>query len=85
MAIGPVQLLVLGFSRPDFHGDVLDSFISPLDLVAIGLLTAVEAEQMQALERAAGADPSPASGPDHGAGPTAATGTRAGRRRGGAS
>jgi uncharacterized membrane protein len=23
MAIGPVQLLVLGFSRPDFHGEVI--------------------------------------------------------------
>jgi uncharacterized membrane protein len=24
MAIGPVQLLVLGFSQPDFHGEVID-------------------------------------------------------------
>src|SRR5271170_727668 len=23
MAIGPVQLLVLGFNRPDFHGEVI--------------------------------------------------------------
>src|SRR5881397_4152777 len=23
MAIGPVQLLVLGFSRPDFHGEII--------------------------------------------------------------
>ncbi len=24
MAIGPVQLLVLGFSRPDFHGEIIE-------------------------------------------------------------
>src|SRR3954462_7575448 len=24
MAIGPVQLLVLGFSEPDFHGEILE-------------------------------------------------------------
>ena len=24
MAIGPVQLIVLGFSHPDFHGEILD-------------------------------------------------------------
>jgi len=24
MAIGPVQLLVLGFSHPDFHGEIID-------------------------------------------------------------
>jgi hypothetical protein len=23
MAIGPVQLIVLGFSHPDFHGEVI--------------------------------------------------------------
>ena len=23
MAIGPVQLLVLGFSQPDFHGEII--------------------------------------------------------------
>jgi hypothetical protein len=38
MAIGPVQLIVLGFDHPDFHGEVIvelerlrDGFISPLD------------------------------------------------------
>ena len=24
MAIGPVQLIVLGFNRPDFHGEIID-------------------------------------------------------------
>ena len=24
MAIGPVQLLVLGFEHPDFHGEVIE-------------------------------------------------------------
>src|SRR5438477_12573747 len=24
MAIGPVQLLVLGFNEPDFHGEIID-------------------------------------------------------------
>jgi hypothetical protein len=24
MAIGPVQLIVLGFSHPDFHGEVIE-------------------------------------------------------------
>ena len=24
MAIGPVQLLVLGFTEPDFHGEILE-------------------------------------------------------------
>ena len=23
MAIGPVQLIVLGFSKPDFHGEII--------------------------------------------------------------
>jgi len=23
MAIGPVQLIVLGFSQPDFHGEII--------------------------------------------------------------
>ena len=24
MAIGPVQLLVLGFNHPDFHGEIIE-------------------------------------------------------------
>jgi hypothetical protein len=24
MAIGPVQLIVLGFNQPDFHGEIID-------------------------------------------------------------
>ena len=24
MAIGPVQLIVLGFSEPDFHGEIIE-------------------------------------------------------------
>ena len=24
MAIGPVQLIVLGFPQPDFHGEIID-------------------------------------------------------------
>jgi hypothetical protein len=72
MAIGPVQLLVIGFEHGDFHGQIqaeldrlrdsdtirlretirsaggfhlADSGIHPLDLVAIGLMPAEEAEQ----------------------------------------
>jgi hypothetical protein len=72
MAIGPVQLLVIGFKHGDFHGQnqaeldrlrhsdtihiretirsaggfhLADSRIHPLDLVAIGLMPAEEAEQ----------------------------------------
>jgi uncharacterized membrane protein len=26
MTIGPVQLLVIGFDKPDFHGEILDEF-----------------------------------------------------------
>ena len=26
MTIGPVQLLVLGFDKPDFHGEIIDEF-----------------------------------------------------------
>ena len=26
MAIGPVQLIVLGFERPEFHGEILAEF-----------------------------------------------------------
>jgi hypothetical protein len=26
MAIGPVQLLVLGFNHPNFHGEVIDEW-----------------------------------------------------------
>jgi hypothetical protein len=52
MAIGPVQLIVLGFDHPDFHFRISDGFISPLDLVAIGLMTGEEAKELHALERA---------------------------------
>ena len=102
MAIGPVQLIVLGFSRPDFHGEIIaelerlrendmvrvidslavykdadgelevehlstcrsgrrsstapsDGFISPLDLVEIGLVSAEEARELHELETAAAA------------------------------
>jgi hypothetical protein len=97
MAIGPVQLIVLGFNHPNFHGEVIQElerlrdsdtirvidalavhktptakrkawrraprpgpwppptagFISPLDLVGIGLLAAEEAEELHAMETAA--------------------------------
>jgi hypothetical protein len=116
VAIGPVQLIVLGFSHPDFHGEVIaelerlresgeaaeqgidvfgdaewdvieeipddsaaalillehhwavplrdavaraggfrisDGFISPLDLVGIGLATAEEARELHAMEHTA--------------------------------
>lgn len=49
MAIGPVQLLVLGFSRPDSAG--------PLDLVAVGPVTAAEADRLQPFARPAAAMP----------------------------
>jgi hypothetical protein len=26
MAIGPVQLIVLGFGKPDFHGEILPNW-----------------------------------------------------------
>jgi hypothetical protein len=81
MAVGPVQLLVLGFPHPEFHGEIIaelerlkesdtvrvidapavykdaagDAFISPLDHVEIGLLSAEEAEQHHAVENAAAA------------------------------
>src|SRR6266699_1933396 len=97
MAIGPVQLIVLGFNHPDFHAEVIDvfsdadewdvledipndsaaalillehhwavplrdaiaraggfrvsdGFISPLDLVEIGLVSAEEAKELHAME-----------------------------------
>jgi len=110
MAIGPVQLIVLGFNHPDFHGEVIaelerlhengmvrvidslavykdadgdlevehlsnltqdehhwavplrdaiaraggfrlsDGFISPLDLVAIGLMSSDDAKELHAQE-----------------------------------
>jgi hypothetical protein len=113
MAIGPVQLLVLGFNHPNFHGEIIeelegaeaaadgvdfftdeqawdvledipddsaaallliehhwavplrdaiaraggfrisDGFISPLDLVEIGLMEADEAKELHAMENAA--------------------------------
>jgi len=34
MAIGPVQLIVLGFDHPDFHGEVITD-LERLDLVEI--------------------------------------------------
>jgi hypothetical protein len=117
MAIGPVQLIVLGFPQPDFHGEIIDElerlrqgdtvrvidalavysdedardvlgdipngsaaalillehhwavgrraanaraggfrvrdgFISPLDLIGIGLVTAEEAAELHSLETA---------------------------------
>lgn len=45
MALGPVQLLVIGFG-------ISDGFISPLDLVEIGLLARDEVEA-HALEQTA--------------------------------
>jgi hypothetical protein len=86
VAIGPVQLIVLGFQHPEFHGEIIaetdrlkenemlehqwaiplrdaigraggfrisDGFISPLDLVEIGLLSAEEARQHHAMETTA--------------------------------
>ena len=52
-AIGPVKLLVLGFSKPDFHDEIIAEPERPstLDLVEIGLVTAEEAEQLHAIER----------------------------------
>ena len=73
MAIGPVQLIVLGFNHPDFHGEIIselerlresdtvrvidlsDGFISPLDLVEIGLMSAEEAKELHVMETAAAA------------------------------
>ena len=69
MAIGPVQLVVLGFRHPDFHGEIVaelerlrgsgfrvsDGFISPLDLIEIGLVSAEDAKQLHDLETSAAA------------------------------
>ena len=58
MAIGPVQLIVLGFNHPEFHAGgfrISDGFISPLDLVGIGLMSAEEAKHLHDLETAAAA------------------------------
>jgi hypothetical protein len=64
MAIGPVQLILLGFEHPEFHGEIVaelerlkaggyrvsDGFISPLDLVEIGLLSSEEAQELHGAE-----------------------------------
>ena len=90
MAIGPIKLIVLGFTHPDFRGEVIaeleklrktdsirllliehhwavplrdavarargfrisDGFISPFDLITIGLVNAEEARQLHDLETA---------------------------------
>ena len=58
---------------------IADSFISPLDLVAIGLLTAAEAERMYAFDSPAGVDASLTGGTDPGPGPTTGAGIHAER------
>jgi hypothetical protein len=46
VAIGPVQLIVLGFNHPHFHGEII---------VEIGLMSAEEAKELHAMETAAAA------------------------------
>src|SRR3954466_6857902 len=41
MAIGPVQLIVLGFSHPDFHGEVLDELERLRELDTIRVIDAL--------------------------------------------
>jgi hypothetical protein len=55
-------------------------FISRPGPVAVGLVTAADAERMHALDRAAGVDASVAGGTGPGAGPTAGAGIPAERR-----
>ena len=44
MAIGPVQLLVLGFNHPDFHGEIIEELErQPLDALP-GASTAAAAK-----------------------------------------
>jgi uncharacterized membrane protein len=57
-----------------------DGFISPLDLVEVGLLTAADAARMHAFDSAAGAGPVPAGGTDPGTAPPNRTGVQADRR-----
>lgn len=54
MAIGPVQLLVLGFDKPDFHGEVIDELerlnasgaVNVIDALAVYKDAAGEVEVM---------------------------------------
>jgi hypothetical protein len=56
VAVGPVQLLVVGFSHPGKVGGLIglgaagSECISPLDLIAMGLVDATEAEALASSE-----------------------------------
>ena len=49
MAMGPVQLLVVGFDDPQFNirnaggSHLADAWVHPADLIAVGLIAAEEA------------------------------------------
>ena len=58
MPLGPVQLIVLGFEHPDFHGEIA----ARLDLVEIGLVSADEAQGLHDFETRAHAGVSNAGG-----------------------
>jgi hypothetical protein len=81
MAIGEVPLRDAVARAGGFR--IADSYISPLDLVAVGLLTAAEAERMQAFDGPADVGAPVAGRTDSRAAPTTRAGIQADRRWGG--
>ena len=56
MAIGPVQLLVLGFKSPDFHGEIVGELQRLRDDDMVRVIDAVAVHKQH---RRAGAEPDP--------------------------